>query len=61
MPDPRALAQLLAWSLGGRWLPQHPDPSSAASSVEESPQEASLDREVHVVSLPAKKPLRTNA
>lgn len=33
MPDPRALAQLLAWSLGGRWLPQHPDPSSAASQV----------------------------
>lgn len=33
MPDPRALAQLLVWSLGGRWLPQHPDPSSAASQV----------------------------
>lgn len=30
---PQALAQLLAWSLGGRWLPQHPDPSSAASQV----------------------------
>lgn len=33
MPDPRALAQLLAWSLGGRWLPQYPDPSSVASQV----------------------------